>query len=215
MLNPLPGGSHGIHRASQQEFATVQSSFLQKWAKGQSPLNVDFIFVVTNYSLQQRWQTYRQSLTIQTVEEHYHGTTLTCDITNTGQLCTDSNCGVCGISSTGFNPGCIGKSVRFQRFGHGFYLAPNSSKCHDYTQGANGYRAMLLCDVCPGNKYIRTKNGQSLRGPPQGYHSVYGQAGLGCVLNYEEIVLYGPQADAILPKYIIVYQKDGIHKLVN
>ena len=45
----------------------------------------------------------------------------------------------------------IQTNITFQRFGHGFYLAPNSSKCHDYTQGACGYRAMLVCDVCPGN----------------------------------------------------------------
>ena len=47
----------------------------------------------------------------------------------------------------------IQTNITFQRFGHGFYLAPNSSKCHDYTQGANGCRAMLLCDVCPGRQY--------------------------------------------------------------
>ena len=70
---------------------------------------------------------------------------------------------------------------------------------------------MLLCDVCPGNKYTLQRDNQQLTSPPQGYDSVHGQTGGS--LNYEEIVLYQP--DAILPKYIIVYQKDGIRKIAT
>ena len=49
-------------------------------------------------------------------------------------------------------------------------------------------------------------------GPPkgQGYGCIYGQAGED--LNFEEIVLQN--SEAILPRYIIVYRKDGIHKLI-
>ena len=70
-----------------------------------------------------------------TVEEYYHGTNLTCDITTTQALCHDQDCGICGISAVGFDHHCVRKNINFQRFGCGFYLAPNSSKCHDYTQG--------------------------------------------------------------------------------
>lgn len=144
----------------------------------------------------------------QNVEQHYHGTSLTCDITSTKQLCPYASCGVCGISNCGLNPKCIRQNIAFQRFGSGFYLAPNSSKCHDYTKfgiRTNGYRAMLLCDVLPGNKYPISKTDQSLRGPPPGYNSVYGLVGQD--LNYPEIVLYEP--DAVLARYIILYRKDG------
>ena len=108
------------------------------------------------------------------------------------------------ISCTGLDRRFIQKNVRFQRFGHGFYLAPHSSKCHDYTEGCSGYRAMLLCDVCPGNKYYLRSNNVALIGPPPGYDCVYGH--VGSSLNYPEIVLYNP--DAVMPRYIIVYQKD-------
>ena len=48
-----------------------------------------------------------------------------------------------------------------------------------------------------------------LKGPPQGYDCVFGK--VGSSLNYAEIVVYNP--DAVLPRYIIVYQKDGVNKI--
>ena len=70
---------------------------------------------------------------------------------------------------------------------------------------------MLLVDVCPGNKYNLKKGDQTLKGPPQGFDSVYGQTGVH--LNYEELVVYNP--DAALPKCIIVYQRDGERKIAT
>ena len=121
-------------------------------------------------------------------------------------LCKDADCGICNISRIGFNSQHIRKNITFQRFGPGFYLAPHSSKCHDYTLGAHGYRALFLCDVCPGRKYQLQVTDQTLRGPPMGFDSIYGQVGQD--LNYPEIVLHNP--NAILPHYIIVYQKNEI-----
>ena len=63
---------------------------------------------------------------------------------------------------------CIQKNISFQRFGHGFYVAPNSSKCHDYMQGAYGYRAMFLYDVCPGRQYFKKQDDEKLQWPPWG-----------------------------------------------
>ena len=191
-----------IRSANYQETITVTQKFRNSCLKGTCP-NVHCVYVVTSVTLETRWTAYRQRLGNQTIEEHYHGTKLTCDLSSAP--CTDQECGICGISSTGLDRRCIRKNVSFQRFGHGFYLAPNSSKCHDYTQGANGYRAMLLCDVCPGNKYQLEGNRQHLTGPPPGYDSVYGQ--VGSKLNYPEIVVYKPEA--VLPRYVILYEKDG------
>ena len=64
---------------------------------------------------------------------------------------------------------------------------------------------MLLCDVCPGKKYICLDNNVKLRNPPDSYDCVYGKTGR--ALNYEEITLYDP--DPILPKFILLYRKDG------
>ena len=170
---------------------------------------MDFVFVVSNTVLESRWNAYKQKLSDQTVKEYYHGTKLTCNLAT--PPCNGGTCGICGISNTGLDRRCIRKNIMFQRFGHGFYLAPNSSKCHDYTQGAHGYRAMLLCDVLPGRKYNLTTDNVTLKGPPHGYDSVYGQ--MGGSLKYAEIVVYNP--DAVVPRYIIVYQKDGEHKIAK
>ena len=172
------------------------------------------VFIIENDLLKMKWRVYNDSLPrlYRETEQHYHGTKLLCNITVTKDLCCSSDCGICGISESGFKRHKISHNIlSFQRFGPGFYLAPKSSKCHDYTQGAYNYRALLLCDVSPGNKYKLAKNDQSLNGPPDGYHSIHGVAGGS--LNYEEIVLSNP--DAIIPKYIIIYQKDGVDKIVK
>lgn len=193
--------------ATQQEFAHVSTKFKRDWQKGTCP-GVDFVFVITNPSLRGKWDHYRNQLSIPTVEQYYHGTSLTCNITSSKTLCANMGCGVCGISSDGLKRQFIRKNIMFQRFGHGFYLAPHSSKCHDYTQGAHGYRAMLLCDVYPGRKYPLETNSQQLTGPPAGYNSVYGQVTTSSELNFPEIVVYNPEA--VLPRYIIVYRKNGV-----
>ena len=73
---------------------------------------------------------------------------------------------------------------------------------------------MLFCDICPGRKYLLKINSQQLTGPwpPTAFDTVYGQ--VGGKLNYPEIVVYNP--DAVMPRYIIVYRKDGVgHPLAN
>eukprot|EP00731_Ephydatia_muelleri_P002205 Em0001g2205a len=116
--------------------------------------------------------------------------------------------GICGISRNGFQKSCVESNITFKRFGHGFYLAPHSSKCHDYTQGTHTHRAMLLCDVLSGKKHVVQTNQTHLVAPPQGYDSVYGQPGGS--LNYPEIVIYEA---SILSRYVIIYQKDGVGKI--
>ena len=172
---------------------------------------MSFIFVVSNSQLEQQCSAYQQNLLVEDllVEELYHGTALQCNITDSETVCYDNECGICGISRIGFDRKCIGKNI-YQRFGRGFYFAPISSKCHDYTQGAHSYRAMIVCDVCVGKKYTKTQPDENLLNPPPGYNSIYGKSGSDSVLNYDEIVVYEP--DAILPRYIILYQKDGTHK---
>ena len=209
-LGIQPANPPTVRSANSQEREEVIVKFTNAWnfKKGECP-KVDFVFVISNFTLLSRWTAYRLKLSDQTVEEYYHGTKLSCNLTKAP--CADSECGICGISRTGLDRRCIRKNIKFQRFGHGFYLAPNSSKCHDYTQGAHGYRAMLLCDVCPGRKYNLRSNNKNLRKPPSGYDSVFGETG--GHLNYAEIVVYNP--DAVVPRFIIVYQKNGAHKIAS
>ena len=169
------------------------------------------MFVIDNPKLKYQFQKYHSSLSVKTIGQYYHGTGLKCAIYQNATVCSDNSCGICGVSQKGMLPNFKTSNITFQRFGNGFYLAPNSSKCHDYTRGYDKYRAMLLFDVAEGNKYIVKNDQTTLTAPPQGYDSVYGQHGSS--LNYDEIVLY--KSEAILPTHVVVYIKDGIHKIAK
>ena len=169
------------------------------------------MLVIDNGKLKDQFQRYHSSLSVKNIKPYFHGTSLKCAIYQTATVCGDTSCGICGISQKGMLPNFKAKNIKFQRFGNGFYLAPNSSKCHDYTQGYDKYRAMLLFDVAEGNKYVVKNDQTTLNAPPQGYDSVYGQHGGS--LNYDEIVLY--KTEALLPTHIVVYTKDGIHKIAK
>ena len=188
--------------------------FQSKWApqKGACP-RVDYVFTITNSHLEHQFQYFKRTVKVLGTEEHFHGTSLKCNLARSSSLCLDRSCGVCSISRYGFNLGLIGTNVSFQRFGTGLYLAPNSSKCHDYTQGSpdSGHRALILCEVCPGRKHKLQKNNKALTGPPAGYDCVWGEVGIH--LNYPEIVFYNSQP--VLPKYIILYKLNDIQKLVH
>ena len=190
----------------------VATTFKNTWArqKGICP-PINSIFSVVNTSLRQTWHKYKATLSVQNVLEYFHGTTLECNITVQQTLCSNTECGVCGIANVGLDRRCIRKNIDFQRFGHGFYVAPNSSKCHDYTRGKYGFRAMILFDVCPGNKYDLQRDDETLTQPPSGYNSVHGKAGFS--LNYDELVVYNP--DGAFPKYIILYQRDGENRIAQ
>ena len=188
----------------REEFSRVSQKFTQKWAREKGPCpSIECIYVVKNDMLEQKWITYGTTVKEEGVEEYFHGTKLACDITKSGKICNQGECGACGISNEGLDTTCISRES-FQRFGAGFYLAPNSSKCHDYCRTSNGYihKAMLLCQVHPGRKYQLQTNRRHLSGPPAGFDSVFGQVGE--KLNYPELVVY--KSEAVLPRYIIVYR---------
>jgi hypothetical protein len=162
------------------------------------------VFAISNQSLEKKWEEYRRSLgdDVQESKQFFHGTSLTCDITNTQTLCDDGNCGICGISSHGMDPDQIGSTITRHRYGNGYYFAEHSSKSHDYTEGAHGYRGVLLCDILPGKQYI-VSDDISLSGLPEGFDSVYGQ--IDTKFSLPEIAVYNPTA--VMPRYIIVYKE--------
>ncbi len=86
---------------SGQEFQRVSAIFTRTWATGKGPCpTLSFILKVKNTKLRQRWTAY---LSQKGMEEHYHGTTLTCNITAMQILCTDQDCGICEICSNGLD----------------------------------------------------------------------------------------------------------------
>lgn len=192
----------------------MTSVFTEQWIK-ESPQCPGHcaVIVIRNSSLSIRYHKYVEGLRISLgkpsdIECHFHGTKLTCDILNTNTCCGSTECGICGIITNGFNLSLVGKNIpHFQRYGRGIYLAPNSSKANDYAKSHpnTGLRAQLLCFVACGNKYILHHNDRDLISPPLNYHSVYGQASTTGPLNFDEVVLYTP--DAILPTYVILYHE--------
>jgi len=202
-----------------QEYTTLCEKFRRDWARRKGPCpSIVSIAKIINPVVSQRFESYHNTLRIQGIEQHYHGTRLCCDLANSAELCDGPNCGICGIARKGFDPQKISRSS-FQRFGEGFYFAPNSSKAYDYATGnrfgaAVGilrntcYSSVLLCDIAPGRKYTLQFRDPLLSKPPPGYDSFYGEnravTGRG-ELNYDELVVFDHQA--IHPRYIIFCQK--------
>ena len=208
--------------SDQNTFKDIAKHFANEWVKltaqcPKSPIP-KAIFAIQNKVLTETFHTYddqvRSGKKSSNADLFFHGTTVYCDIVTTNSWCDNPDCGVCGISKRGFDALLIGKNIpRFQRFGKGIYLAPNSSKCHDYTQGNPdyGYRAQLLCLVACGAKYELLQDNTKLVAPPDSFDSVHGKAGGS--LNYDEIVVY--QADAVLPQYIVIYELNGVQKIAK
>ena len=193
--------------------------FKSTWdpAKGASPEPVA-IYAITNCKLSSAFEAFTKQLRDEgadaSTSQVFHGTSLLCDLLNNDQACADRDCGICGIIQTGFDPHRIGTNIpRFMRFGHGFYFAPNSSKCHDYTVGVEEYgvRALLVCLVASGTKFETTSDHTRLTQAPQQYDSVFGKAG--GTLNYPEVVVY--KKEAILPQFAILYRHNGVHQIAK
>ncbi len=197
--------------STTEEYQSVHDVFQQRWAKGSCP-PIETIIRVINPAVSERFAKYRNNLPsgYQTVERHFHGTKLQCAITSFFEFCNKNTCGICGICKKGFCRSRV-RHHRWQRFGPGFYLAPNSSKSNDYPLGTGAdsecpLKALFLCSVAPGKKYTVRYNQTQLDGPPMGYNSVHGMSKFLWYfgdLNYDEIVVYNE--DAIYPCYVILY----------
>ena len=196
-----------------QTYRNLCQNFQKDWAKGKGPCpSVIAIVEIVNPTLANRFESYHdRSVFYQDIERHYHGTTLCCDLADYAELCDDPNCGACGIARRGFDPQKINLKA-WQRFGNGFYFAPNSSKAYDYAAGNRfgatvrdkntRYHSVLVCDIAPGRKYTIQGHDQPPHKLPSGYDSFYGKGIIGKGgLNYDELVIFDHKA--IYPRYII------------
>ena len=179
---------------SSEEFKRVKKKLNNSWSseKGSCP-SVRTIIAIINPMVEKQFDAYRDRLASQRSEMYFHGTKFSCHLEENQTLCCRDDCSVCSIAKHGFSRKFI--RDRWQRFGPAFYLAPNSSKSHDYCSKPNTahYSAMLLCEVAPGKKHTLTHNMTSLQEPPVGCQSVYGMSN--CLflkgdLNYDEIVIF-------------------------
>ena len=207
-------GLVNLNRASS-EYNELASTFSKTWCseKGRLPV-IHHILKIVNPKLKQRFESYLATMPwpYDGVEKYYHGTQVKCNMLQYYEPCSNNSCGVCGISKEGFDPERI-SNRSWQRFGKGFYFAPNSSKSYDYPRATHSpanlgtnYRCMLVCDIAPGRKYTVYKNDPLITGPPEGYHSIYGKSRWMWFwkspdLNYDELVVFNTAA--IRPHYIL------------
>ena len=195
----------------------MSTHFFNTWRKGAVPpkdcikgiVYIDVSRVKKNYS-----QYVKQNLSGQPNEAtFYHGTVLCCNLASTTRFCGNASCGACGISQKGFLRSKIGTHVpAFQRLGQAFYFSPNSSKCHEYSKGYGGCRAMMVCKVAQGKVYQASHDMSSITSPPKGHDSVAATPGQHRGMNYAELATYAEHS--ILPQYIIVYQYQGVNVLL-
>ena len=62
-----------IRKANRQEFQQIQAHFIQKWAHQKGTCGqLHDVLVIDNPRLQQQFQTYLSSLSVQTISQHYH-----------------------------------------------------------------------------------------------------------------------------------------------
>ena len=223
MLPPCAATRLPAARLVLEDNNEIVQAFLKTWTKNPErkpkPTDIKAVFRIDNPTLKSRFDQYCARLSYSNVSWHYHGTSIKCHLLQSKTFCSDTNCGICGISGVGFDKARIGTHFNwFQRFGKAFCLAPNSSKCHEYTLGYGAVRALLYCQVALGNPHYTKCDMPTCHSPPHRYDSVYGRAGTHRSskgnLNYDEVALYGV-SEAILPRYIIVYQKDGINGLLR
>ena len=208
LATPIPN-PHFIHPK------TAESMFYNTFTKNKerNPFLQACFNIEPSQSLLVQYDAYKHVLGEYALNEEllFHGTKVECDIVKTKKLCDSKECSVCSISKIGFKLDKSGTLRPWSRFGHGIYLAPNSSKSHEYTIGSYNVRTLLLCKVITGKKYETYKNMTMLRDAPKGFHSVHGK--VGGALNYEEIVVYNDQC--ILPLAILVYQLEGVDRLIK
>ena len=201
-----------VRRASTESFQKVEEYFIKRWHRNKGTCGeLKEVLIINNRKLQDQFDKHLSMCSDQTAFMCYHGTSLRCPIYKNITVCDTKTCGVCGIIQNGFLKKFISANIAYQRFGDAFYFAVNSSKSHDYTQGHGEYRAMLLCKVAVGRRYMTQSNHRDLKIPPSGYDSVHGRRG--GTLNYDEIVVYNPEA--VLPTHVLLYKKDGIHKIAK
>ena len=187
------------------EAYTLADSLLQNtWIKRDkySFLQLDEVKLIINPILQKRYDEYKASMPTDVLngneQAFFHG-------------CSE---GVVGsIAENGFKKEFWRTSSGdWQRFGPGFYFAPQSSKSHEYpldqmsalSQGEHT-RTMLLCKVIKGVVFETKHNMSHLSGAaPSGYNSIHGLASSNGPLNYDEIVVF--DEGAIMPYATVNYR---------
>jgi len=226
---------------TRAEYKSILDQFQRGWTdqqgKGLCPATSDIQHIYIINKIYKNYETcatpLRKDKSIQVFgsggrgneQRRFHGTFLaaTCTLRNgSAQLCNFSStgCYICSIITGGFRLDKVGATTNFSRFGSGIYFSASSSKGADYSRISTNKKqvpnasiyGLLVCKIMVGKAYSYTNDNTTITQPPQGYHSVLGEASRSGSLNINEVVIYNE--NAICPRYVIVFRKDwGANKI--
>jgi len=170
--------------------------FHHQW-KGSGPVNVGKIFEIRPpRNMAKAREAYNSKLATLGPPrqiETFHSTQCICDLgTNNVRFCTWNSCGICAIIKSGFTAFEFGMKSNTGRLGPGVYsyLDPSLADKYAVSTTSSPYRVMLACEV----------NLLPSRVQPPKFS--------GIVQSHEEgSSVYLSGAEAIVPKYLILYSK--------
>ncbi|KAJ3505090.1 hypothetical protein NLJ89_g7599 [Agrocybe chaxingu] len=172
----------------------VERKFKSGWKVTDTPPAIRNVYkIVENKNFLQPYDRYKKSVGNEVFR--YHGTGRKCTLGSNGntQLCSNSQCALCGILRTSFKTSLANPSGGF---GPGIYSSSAANKAYGFS-GSSG--AVLLTKVVLGK--VRTVNGwNEVMSCPPGFNSV--------VFDYlngqqNETIVY--QDDAIRPVFLITF----------
>jgi len=201
-------------------FRSVANKFRESWRHPTDCPTVKAIYlIVSTQQTLNKYEAYRDTTEARgnfvskqqsagNEQLRWHGTSRQCTLGDNGntQLCSASDCSLCGIIRTSFSLNYCKRNTGWARFGSGIYLSSTSSKSNDYSKNSgpkSRWKAILLATVVVGEGYKMKKDNTTLTSPPPGFDSVIGEVGES--LNYDELVVY--REDAVKPSYLVMYDK--------
>jgi len=175
---------------------SLMTHFYHQW-QGPGPVNIGKIFEIRlPRNMTKARDAYSSELTALGPPRQvgtFHSTQCICDIgTNNVRFCAWSSCGICAIIRSGFTAFEFGMKSNTGRFGPGVYsyVDPSLADRHAVSTTSSPYRVMLACEV-------------NLL-PPQVQPPKFSRI----VQSHEEgPSVYVSGAEAIVPKYLILYSK--------
>lgn len=124
------------------------------------------------------------------IAQTFHSAQCICDLgINDSRLCTWQSCGICNILKSSFTSFEFGIKSKTGRFGPGIYSFWNPALADQFSTSSTSspYRVMIACEVTISSKAARSsKNVDSIQ---------------------DERGVFFSKADAIIPKYVIMYSK--------
>ncbi|KAF9492347.1 hypothetical protein BDN71DRAFT_1451765 [Pleurotus eryngii] len=173
-----------------QAFKTLRDHFTGSWSSREAAsLSVEKVYEITaSRDVRTRHDTYRTSHPVSEQIRVYHSSQCICDLGTKGPvLCDFRSCGICNVIKSSFKTLAFGVTCNNGRFGDGIYSYRNSSLADRFSTSCttSPYRVMIACDVV-------IEPGQSPGGSQ---------------LSPNEESIFVASADAIIPRYVVMYIK--------